>query len=224
MDHETATGIRAVERYILDEMTAEESAAFEEHFFECTECATEVKAATGFLANARARFEMQRDAKSADGSRSAEPAASWFWWRWQLNWLAPALVLVFAFLALYPWLVTVPRLRRQPAATEVAEVFQPVLLRTQTRGESSPTIHATAGSSVVLTLNIESDRDYPGYLVEILNASGATVSKIDAPPGPTVNLRLPGTMLGRGTYTIIVRGGKDGYQEIGRYKFEVDPR
>ena len=39
MEHEQATATLAAERYILNELTAAEREAFEEHYFVCERCA-----------------------------------------------------------------------------------------------------------------------------------------------------------------------------------------
>ena len=41
-------------RYVLDELTGQEREEFEEHYFNCAECAADVRAAFAFAANARA--------------------------------------------------------------------------------------------------------------------------------------------------------------------------
>src|SRR5262249_11424648 len=57
MDHETSVRMKAPERYILGELTGADRDSFEEHFFECPECAEDVRALTVFRANARAIFQ-----------------------------------------------------------------------------------------------------------------------------------------------------------------------
>ncbi len=44
----------ATERYLLEEMTEAESEAFEEHYFNCAECAAEVVAGATFIIGVRA--------------------------------------------------------------------------------------------------------------------------------------------------------------------------
>jgi len=221
MDHDTAIRIRAAERYALDEMTADEGAAFEAHYFQCADCAADVKVAVRFQANARKWFENHPQAEPRAVADSGLSAASRFRAWWRPAWLSPALATVFAALAGYSWLITIPQLRQQRAVPESVEVYQPVLLRSQTRGEALPTVRVAPESSAAFILNIESEKDFPDYEVEVFSASGVSISRRVIPAWPTVTLRLPGSMLGNGTYTIIVRGGKDGRLEIGKYQFEV---
>src|SRR5437762_3136781 len=56
MDHETALGTSAAERYLLGQLTGVDRDSFEEHYFTCPECAEDVRALTVFAANARAVF------------------------------------------------------------------------------------------------------------------------------------------------------------------------
>ena len=53
MDHNEAVRIQATEKYVLGELSPPLRDEFEEHFFECQECALDVKAAAGFVDNAR---------------------------------------------------------------------------------------------------------------------------------------------------------------------------
>jgi anti-sigma factor RsiW len=54
MDHNEALRLRAVEKYVLGELPPSLRDQFEEHFFECQECALDVKTTAGFVDNARA--------------------------------------------------------------------------------------------------------------------------------------------------------------------------
>jgi hypothetical protein len=54
MTHTEAASSLASERYLLDEMNEAEQDAFETHFFECSECAEDVKMGALMTAGARA--------------------------------------------------------------------------------------------------------------------------------------------------------------------------
>jgi Putative zinc-finger len=53
MDHIEALRLQAAEKYVLGDLPQLLRDEFEEHFFECQECALDVKAAAGFVDNAR---------------------------------------------------------------------------------------------------------------------------------------------------------------------------
>jgi len=54
MDHSQAIETQAAERYLLGELSASEAEDFEQHYFECTDCAEAVESGGVFIANARA--------------------------------------------------------------------------------------------------------------------------------------------------------------------------
>src|SRR5690348_16134936 len=49
MNHQQALDSMAVERYVLNEMTATDRQAFEEHYFNCPECLEAITYASDFL-------------------------------------------------------------------------------------------------------------------------------------------------------------------------------
>lgn len=53
MDHAGALRLRAAVKYMLGELAQAERDSFEEHYFDCSECALDVQAAAAFADNAR---------------------------------------------------------------------------------------------------------------------------------------------------------------------------
>ena len=49
MDHHEAVRQKATERYLLDDLDAEERDQFEEHLFDCQDCALDVRAGAMFV-------------------------------------------------------------------------------------------------------------------------------------------------------------------------------
>ena len=58
MDHMEAIEMHATERYLLGELSTSETAAFEEHYFSCADCAADLESGTILFANAKAVFQM----------------------------------------------------------------------------------------------------------------------------------------------------------------------
>ena len=54
MDHQSVVDRNLTERYLLDELDSAETAAFEEHFFECPLCAEDVRRGSRMVANLKA--------------------------------------------------------------------------------------------------------------------------------------------------------------------------
>jgi anti-sigma factor RsiW len=51
MDHREAIRLQAAERYVLGELTKDLRDEYEEHYFDCAECAADVKATAAFVDN-----------------------------------------------------------------------------------------------------------------------------------------------------------------------------
>ncbi len=57
MDHPEVLRMQTAEGYVLGELESHEREEFEEHFFECPDCASDLEVLTTFLLSARAVFE-----------------------------------------------------------------------------------------------------------------------------------------------------------------------
>ena len=62
MDHQSAVDRNLTERSLLEELDSAETAAFEEHFFECPICAEDVRRASLMLANLKAVLREEDEA------------------------------------------------------------------------------------------------------------------------------------------------------------------
>ena len=60
MDHEEAVRLQAAEKYVLGDLAQELCDAYEEHYFDCQECATEVIATAAFVDGAHDIFKEER--------------------------------------------------------------------------------------------------------------------------------------------------------------------
>lgn len=92
MDHNQSATLMAVEKYLLDELTPEVRDEFEQHFFDCQECATDLRATSAFLAAARQEFKanpVPKPGRAAKGKSLLAP-----FWPTALVWSALAASLI----------------------------------------------------------------------------------------------------------------------------------
>src|SRR5579871_6521106 len=81
MNHEQAVQEMATERYLLDEMSPELREAFEEHLFECSECALDVRAGNVFLSEAKRQLpELTARTAAQETSRALPVKLKKPWW------------------------------------------------------------------------------------------------------------------------------------------------
>src|ERR1700693_2358103 len=108
MDHNEAVRLQAAEKYVLGTLPKEQHAAYEQHYFDCSACAEEIKATVAFMESARQ--VVREEALVPVGARTLAPAVPGFF-----GWLRPALVVpVLAALLLfigYQNAVIIPRLK-----------------------------------------------------------------------------------------------------------------
>ena len=212
MTHQEAIDTLAAERYLLDEMPADERSAFEEHFFDCEACADDMRNAAAMLQGARSGF-----AGVPGGAQSVATRRRFAWYRSvALPWAAAAaLALVAGYQAF--WLI--PSLRRDEAVALV-----PVTLHPASRGAEPVVPIARGARGATLAVDgIESD----GRTVKwTLTASdGRIVTSGEAPtppPGAPLLLFMPSwTLTGGMHYILAFREAPDPGRSLGEYRFAV---
>jgi len=118
MDHNEAIQLQAAVKYVLGELSPVQQEEYEEHYFDCAECAVDLKALATFADTTR---EVLRQERANSLARDAAPAREgWF------RWLQP-IVAVPAFAALlliiaFQNTVTIPQAREE-ATAGAAQLF-----------------------------------------------------------------------------------------------------
>ena len=210
MDHQEALGLAAAERYLLGELSPLERDNFEEHFFGCHECATEVRVTSQFLDGARrelARAPVQERIARAPAKRPT--LSEWLATLWKPAYLAPVMALLLLAIG-YQSLVVYPRL-----VHTVAQLRQPVLLSAvslisaDSRGEGRLQVNGTANEAVLLILDIPAGDRFGSYVCELVTASGTVLWRVPVSgrqARDTVSIGVPAGTLQPGGYTLVVRG------------------
>lgn len=204
MNHADAIRLGVCEKYILGELAAPLRDEFEEHYFQCAECARDVQSASLFVAVGREA--LQQSAVRAGAGEAKPSSASWF------RWLRPAFALpAFAALLLvvgYQSFVAVPHWKNLAAQATSSDLLNPVLLHPGMSRGAEPTISVRPGESFAVYLDIPTEPAYPSYLVRLQSESASprdllTLSPPDIQKAPL--LKMPSN-LASGVYTIHVLG------------------
>jgi hypothetical protein len=198
MDHNNAKKTQATERYLLDEMAADERDAFEEHFFDCSECAQDVKDGASMMASARAVI---RDDSNVV---AFPPKRGWKGWLPQ----AAAAAVISGLVAGYGAMqFSAPR-----AATGVMDSYELDLGENRGPADPVPQNRYPAGQPFILNFYITPHDDAASYSVRVRGRDGRIdltepVSRERAEK--PVSLVLPA--LPRGSYDAVIEGvRKDG--------------
>ena len=214
MDHSEAVEQMATERYLLNELSPDAREAFEDHVFDCPECALDLRAGAAFVTEAKVQLPdlIELNPARTETSKPATAKRAWVW-RWPSFLSSPAFAApVFASLLLilgYQNLVTYPALR---AAADEPQILPWTSLHTATRGEVHVPVVANKRSGAMLLIDLPQEGNYSSYAVDLAGPDGKArstrnVSSTEAAAHEgTVSLRIPGAELGQGAYTLTVFG------------------
>ena len=204
MDHENAVATKATERYLMDEMPFEERDAFEEHYFDCSECAFDVRSGARMIASLR-----EEGAVAANpGGAVVDIRRSPKWSRWMPK--AAAASVIFATMG---WFGGMQHAVRTVAVTatqpQITEIIQVDLIEAE-RGPGDVTV-IPAGSYASLNVEISHADDAASYAYAIVDAAGKTwfsgTKSREQAAAEAVSLLLPA--LPRGSYRVVIEGVRE---------------
>lgn len=231
MDHSEAVDQMATERYLLDELTPELREAFEEHVFDCPECALDLRATAAFVNEIKVQLpeltmESAKESAAVKPNPVVEKRERFSWWKpiFANPMIAGPAFAVLLLVVGYQNLVTYPALR-----AEVSEprIVQMIPLRAATRGGALKAIDASHKRDLGFVIDLPQDTVYPSYAVELYDAQGKSVwSKgvMEAASGDgTLSLAIPGSGLQTGAYDLRVSGVSAAGEraEVVRYELQI---
>jgi len=230
MDHNEAVRLQAAEKYVLGEFPPDLRDEYEEHFFDCAECAVDLKAAAAFV-------DVSREALRAEQEKSGEKIAAPAPGRW-LNWFRP-IVAVPAFAALllllgYQNLVIIPKAKENAASGGAQVLFNSYPLRgVNTAGEEGRTLSIRPADAFLLNFDFVPTRSFDSYICQLEDAAGRMLMRSKIAGGNAnqeAHLPIPAGMLQPGKYVLAFYGdpgatGKINPQnDAGRLPFMVEFR
>ncbi len=205
MDHSQAIETQAAERYLLGELSASEAEDFEQHYFECTDCAEAVESGGAFIANARA--VLGRPSRPAPASPPV-PRTPFRFLSLQPQWafaLASAAAVAFAGIALYQGAIVIPRLEHLLANPVILPAIQ---LAGASRGEAAPIRVPRGVPFVPLSADIPPDVRSAQYRC-VLTRAGQNVFAVTGPApvdAQPITVLVPAGKLSSGDYELTIFG------------------
>jgi hypothetical protein len=229
MDHSEAVRQMAAERYLLNELAPELREAFEQHVFDCPECALDLRAAAAFVDEAKVQLpELTSSSPLPSLPAPTKPATkktNWFFW-WQPAFALPAFAVLLAVIG-YQNLATIPNLR---LAADEPRLLPWVSLHAGTRGAAHTPVLADRKQGAVLLIDLPQSLAYTSYAFDLYDPQSkrywtGTVSmpNEDSEGARTVSLLIPGSGLQQGSYTLSISGisSPGGRTEIDRRVFDI---
>lgn len=221
MNHEQAIQEMATERYLLDELSPELREAFEEHMFDCPECAFDVRAGNVFFSEAKAQLPELTKQAAAEAPRTERPNGKKPWWSF-LTMPAFAAPVFAALLSVVVFqnVSTIPSLRF--AATE-PRIIAPSSLHADTRGAEATAVQADRKQGAAVLIDFP--QGYASFEVSLNDPQGKQVwtRSVAAPEAGTLTLSIPGMGLKEGSYTLNLAGisPQGARTELGRRVLDV---
>ena len=219
MDHEAVARQKITERYLLNELDSETRDQFEEHFFDCSACAFDVRAGSAFVEQSKVVL--------AEGAAEAPVAVPVPAKSRRLLWLRPAfampaLVLLLAVVG-YQNLVTYPRMKQ---ALDHPQVLPWASVNVGTFGATGPEITTAPGKGFLVFVRIPPQSGYSLYTADLYNPAGKLEWSLTIPATATQDqwpIAVPGADRQAGTYTLAVRGTTTAgaSKEVGQGSFEL---
>jgi hypothetical protein len=204
MDHNEAIRMSAVEKYLLRDLSPELRDAFEEHYFQCEECTSDLRMATLFLEAAKPELAKMPQEASADRKKILRfplflrPAV-----------LVPAMAAMLAVIA-FQNVVTVPGLRGEVIALDQPQLLSSVSLADGiSRGGSIPEVVTRPHQRFVISVDIPAQDRFSSYLCSLYSPSGKFVWKITIPASRTteaVPIEISPDTTHAGVNTLLIQG------------------
>ncbi|HWR15367.1 MAG TPA: zf-HC2 domain-containing protein [Terriglobales bacterium] len=223
MDHSEAIQMQAAERYLLGELSAEQRDQFEEHFFGCMECASDIRNGAVLLDNARhvlthEAAPMQTVLVPTTGTRG------WLAWL-RPAWGFAAAVVVLAGVLSYQNLVTIPSLKRSTSQPQTLASFS--LVTAGSRSGGAAEILAPKDRPFGLYIDIPAKESFAYYTVDLQTESGQRPVRVQVSAEQakdTVQILIPAGAIEPGNATLVVEGhaGQNpAATEIARYPLTI---
>ena len=222
MDHNDVVRQKLTERYLLNELEGEQRDEFEEHYFECPECALDIRAGSEFVESSKVVLGQPAEQIMPVSSATHESARRG-WWAWLSPQFAGAALALLIAVVGYQNLVTLPRLQgalRQPKTLPWAAVA------VGTWGSSGPTVTVAKDSGFLIFVRIPSDGSYTRYIADLYNPAGRLEYSLTIPATSVQDqwpVLIPGGNHEAGNYRISVRGvaGSGEIKDVGSAPFTL---
>ncbi|HYR30067.1 MAG TPA: hypothetical protein VEU30_16475 [Thermoanaerobaculia bacterium] len=188
MEHTDARTTNAAERYLLQEMHDPERDAFEDHYFDCSECAADVRDGAAMMAAGRQI--------AAEGATVHQISG------WRRRWLpqAAAASMIFGLLGFGAGTMRM-------AAPAISEIRTYELQTETERASAADVLVIPAGEDAMISFPITPAEAARSYVVTIQDADGKTrFSKPKSLDEAIDHVYLSLRELPRGSYQLVIEG------------------
>jgi hypothetical protein len=236
MDHNEAMQLQAAVKYVLGELSPVQREEYEEHYFDCAECAIDLKATAAFVD--MTREVLRQEMASSFAAESIRARGGWF------AWFRPV-VAVPAFAALllvvaYQNTVTIPR-AKEAATQNAGQLFTSSFSLQMSNTRGGEEVHVGDEGKVqvrpdegfALKFDFTPRRRFDSYVGQIQDESGRSLLQVRIPgtsANREVHLAVAAGLLQPGKYYVVLAGDPEAKgrmtkgEEVSRLPFTVEFR
>jgi Putative zinc-finger len=227
MDHDAVVRSKMTERYLLGELDPVARDEFEEHFFDCADCALDVHAGALFVDQSKIVLAGKPELVPARVPLPAAPVNTG--WRAWLRpaFLVPVMALLLAVIG-YRNFVTYSHLQ---VASNRPQVLPWAAVNVGTYGSTAPVIVTRPGQGFLLLVRIPPEGGYSSYTAELYNPAGNPEWSLSIPVTSEQQksgqdqwpVQVPVANREVGSYKVVVRGVTPAGEskEVGQASFEL---
>jgi hypothetical protein len=230
MEHIEAVQMKAAEKYVLGELSDEQREQFEEHYFDCTDCATDVQAMATFVT--AGRMISEEDAAAKQAGKEVKQRHGWF------AWLRPVVAIpaigALAAVVIFQNAVQIPALKERTTGATLAPVFTSSYhLQGSVRGENRQVVAVRPTESFALNFDFTPSQSFPSYTGRLVEEAERTIMSFPV-PGEDANKELhvviPAGATHAGKYNLIFNGTNGSENpdpkanEVQSFSFAVETR
>jgi anti-sigma factor RsiW len=220
MDHNQAVREKATERYLLNELDPGVRDQFEEHLFDCQDCALDLRTAAAFVEQSKVILGEKPEVVAARVPVPVPAPSGWFGWM-RPSFAAPVFALLLVVVGYQG--VTNARLRH---AAGGPQILASTVINVGTRSATVTQVSAHPGEAFQLSINVPPDH-YSSYKLDLYSAQGGLEwsRTIPASGGDLLSLYVPAYDAGSdqvpGALAVhgITAGGES--VDLGRYRIEL---
>jgi len=231
MDHDAVVRQNMTERYLLNELDPEARDEFEDHYFDCPDCAGDVHAGALFVEQSKVVFASEERKNVPSEGRTPSPVEApvpVLAISGRFAWLRPVFVVpVFALLLAVIVYQDWTNSHLQQAANS-PQLLASAVINVNVRGTEPILVPAQAGQAFGLSLNTPPDSRYVSYKLDWYSSQGKLEwsRSIPASGYDTLSLHIPasgvpGSDHEPGTLAVfgITAGGES--VDLGRYPIQL---
>jgi hypothetical protein len=244
MDHLEAIRLAAVEKYLLNELSPEMRDEFEEHYFDCAECTTDLRATSVFIDTARHEFASHPEQRAFPSVVAAVPQSmknrvpppapqtyprkqSLVYTIFQRPTILAGALAASLLVIVYQNALVYPHLERQVAELRAPEVLPTLSLAgSNSRGGTMPSLTVQAAQPFLLAVDVPVDDRFKTFSCELHAPSGAVLWRVPVTAEAAkdlVTIHAPAIRGSSGRYTLVFSGISDGKSAGSSIELARDP-